>query len=311
MSYSERTERFFTNQVNDWDLARTNYSQLENVKTRSIPFEGFEVFVQFNPGRITSTAAKVDSKSIDARPCFLCEKNRPALQKGLAFEPGMTLLVNPFPIFKKHLTIVSDNHINQRISGNFGTMLNLASQLPGYQVFYNGPQCGASAPDHFHFQAGNKGFLPVEKEFKKGHLCSVLSSGHGIELWQWNGYKRSLFTLKGTEMDKMVSAFASFYTNFSVIQHDRPEPMLNILVSYESGEWIVHVFPRKAHRPVQFFAEGYDKIVLSPASVDLGGVVITPREEDFLKITKNDLADIFAQVSLDNGDLLPLIKEIL
>jgi hypothetical protein len=311
MNYSEKTEIFFNGQINDWDLAKANYRQLENVMARSVSFGDFEVLVQFNPGRITSTAAKVDSKSIEKRPCFLCAKNRPELQRGLAFGSGMTVLVNPFPIFKKHLTIVSDNHIDQRISGNFGTMLDLAVELTDYQIFYNGPQCGASAPDHFHFQAGNKGFLPIEEDFEGKQLCTLYSSQPGIEIWLWPGYSRSVLSFKGNNREKLINAFNSFYNVFAELQSEKPEPMLNILASHSSGNWIVHLFPRKAHRPMQFFAEGHCKILLSPASVDLGGVVITPREEDYLKIGRDDLDDIFRQVSLDNTDLLTLIENIL
>jgi hypothetical protein len=311
MSYSDKTESFFNAQINEWDLANLNYIQLENVRTRSVSFDGFEVLVQFNPGRITSTAAKVDSKSIETRPCFLCGQNRPTLQQGLVFKPGMTLLVNPFPIFKKHLTIVSDDHIDQRIYGNFGTMLDLALELTDYQVFYNGPQCGASAPDHFHFQAGNKGFLPVERDFTDNKLCKLHSAKTDIEVWHWPEYSRSVFSFKGNDREKLIRAFNAFYNRFAELQSDKPEPMLNILASYSSGEWIVHFFPRKIHRPAQFFAEGHCKILLSPASVDLGGVVITPREEDYLKITRDDLDDIFTQVSLESSYLLPLIENIL
>ena len=311
MNYSDKTEAFFNGQLSDWDLANTNYRQLENVRTRSVAFDGFEVLVQFNPARITSTAAKVDSRSIETRPCFLCGNNRPAQQQGLVFKPGMTVLVNPFPIFRKHLTIVSDDHVNQRISGNFRTMLDLAAELTEYQIFYNGPQCGASAPDHFHFQAGNKGFLPVENDFEGKLLCKLLASKPGTEVWSWPGYSRTLFSLKGNDRDNLINAFDAFYNKFAEMQNDKPEPMLNILASYSSGYWTIHIFPRKVHRPAQFFAEGDSKILLSPASVDLGGVVITPREEDYRKIKREDLDDIFRQVSLDNSDLLPLIEEIL
>lgn len=311
MNYSQSVEKLFENQVDEWELANANYKQLENVKTRSIDFDGFELLVQFNPGRITSSAAKVDARSIEARPCFLCGKNRPPQQRGLAFDPGMTLLVNPFPIFKKHLTIVAEEHIDQRISGNFMTMLMLAKKLPDYQIFYNGPQCGASAPDHFHFQAGNKGFLPIEKDFVNPGLCRKSIERQGIELWQWTGYGRAIITLKGSAQKKLTDAFEAFYERFASTQPDRPEPMLNILVSWDNAEWIIHIFPRKQHRPSQFFSEDNTKILLSPASVDMGGVIITPREEDYLKITRDDLTDIFNQVSLNSNEMVPLLIDLL
>ena len=300
----------FSSQVDEWELAKTNYRELEKVKTRSIAFDGFEVLIQFNPGRILSSSAKVDARSIEARPCFLCSKNRPPMQKGLSFEPGMTILINPFPIFKRHLTVVADKHVDQRIKGNFSTMMRLSEALPDFQIFYNGPQCGASAPDHFHFQAVNKGCLPVEHDFQAGGHCDLYSAIPGIGIWQWHGYKRGVLTLKGKARDKLEEAFDEFYRRFALMQPDRPEPMLNILASFAEGEWTVHIFPRGLHRPSQFYDEGTGRILLSPASVDMGGVVITPREEDFMKINKSDLTDIFNQVTLNENEVLTLITDL-
>ncbi len=311
MSYSDGVKELFESQLADWDLANANYKQLDNVKTRSLIFEDFQVLVQYNPGRITSSAAKVDTKSIEARPCFLCGKNRPAQQRGLAFGSDLTILVNPFPIFRKHLTIVANNHTDQRIGGNMMAMLDLARELPDYQIFYNGPQCGASAPDHFHFQAGNKGFLPIENDFLSETLCKLSVAKDDAELWQWAGYQRGLFSLKSASAERLAEVFDKFCCRFAALQTDRPEPMLNILASYDKGEWIVHLFPRKLHRPTQYFADDDSRILLSPASVDMGGVIITPREKDFLKINKDDLTDIFSQVSLSNNELLPLLMDLL
>lgn len=311
MDHSKTVNDLFSGQLSEWDLARVNYQQLDNVKTRTISFGIYDLIVQFNPGRITSSAAKVDSKSIEARPCFLCEKNRPAQQRGLKFGNDCTILVNPFPIFHRHLTIVSDDHTEQRILKPFRKMLLLAREIPEFVIFYNGPQCGASAPDHLHFQAGNKGFLPIENDFKRKATCSLYDLKGGTEIWRWGGYGRGIVTMKGTDIERLVAGFEEFYMRFAVLQPDRPEPMLNILAYFSGVDWIIHIIPRKLHRPSQFFAEGEEKIILSPASVDMGGVVITPREEDFDKITSSDISDIFRQVCLSDEELLPLISNIL
>lgn len=309
--YSQSVSDLFTGQLSEWDLARENYRQLDNVKVRKIFFAEFEITVQFNPGRITSSAAKVDTRSIEARPCFLCEKNRPAEQRGIPFEQNYIILINPFPIFRRHLTIVSDTHSDQRIAGNFMTMLGLAQALPEYVIFYNGPQCGASAPDHLHFQAGNKGFLPIEKDFENKSLCRKVAVDYGAELWSWQKYGRGIMTLKGTDKETLASTFENFYIKFARTQPDRPEPMLNILASCSDNTWIIHVIPRKLHRPACYFAEGEDKILLSPASVDIGGVFITPREEDFIKITSTDISEIFLQTCLTDKEILSLTEDIL
>jgi len=309
--YSDQINELFSAQLREWELARTNYSQLESVRIRNLDFGTFEVFVQFNPGRIRSSAAKVDAKSIEERPCFLCEKNRPSEQRGIIFENRLTILVNPFPIFNRHLTVPSVYHTDQRIRNNFDTMLSLCEAMSSYTVFYNGPQCGASAPDHLHFQAGNNGFMPVESDFRKGRHTTLLFSEPGIEVWKWKDYLRGIITLRGNERKKLGLIFDRFFTRLSDIQPDRPEPMLNILTEHSLDGWIIHIIPRKLHRPSQFFAPHDDQLMISPAAVDLGGVVIVPREEDFNRISKSDIEDIFRQVCFEESELTGLINEIL
>ena len=302
--YSESVDELFSGQLRDWELARVNYSQLSKVKTREFDLGGFRILVQFNPERMRSSTAKVDTRSIEARPCFLCLKNRPSQQMGVPFEKDMTILVNPFPIFTKHLTIPSEMHVDQRIKNNFGIMLRLAEAIPGFVIFYNGPQCGASAPDHFHFQAGNKKFLTIETDFAERKFVRLISKKPGINIWHWVGYMRGIMTLEGTDKDKLIQAFNNFFEKFSDFQPDKPEPMLNILAYYYPYGWVIHLIPRKLHRPLQFFAEGKEQIVLSPASVDLAGVIITPREEDFNKINGSDIKDIFSQVCFDENEIM-------
>jgi len=307
--YSDQIDKLFSEQLREWELARTNYSQLEKVRIRKFSFGTFEVLVQYNPERIRSSSAKVDAKSIGDRPCFLCAKNRPPEQRGIDLDNNLTILVNPFPIFKRHLTIPSELHTDQRIGNNFDTMLSLAEAMPLFTVFYNGPQCGASAPDHLHFQAGNIGFMPVENDFLSGRHPKLLSSDQGMEIWKWESYLRGIITLKGNDRKKLVRVFDRLFDRLSETQPGRPEPMLNILTGYSRDEWTIHIIPRKQHRPRQFFAEGDNQILISPAAVDLGGVIITPREEDFIRITKDDIEDIFRQVCFNESELGGLINE--
>ena len=301
--YSESIDKLFSVQLRDWELARVNYSLLSKVMTRELDFGEFRIFVQFNAERMRSSAAKVDAKSIEARPCFLCPANRPSQQTGVAFGKEMTILVNPFPIFPKHLTIPSEMHVDQRIKNNFENMLDLAQAIPDYVIFYNGPQCGASAPDHFHFQAGNKSFLPIEKDFEERKFVSLISHRGGVETWHWRGYMRGIVTLKGARRDGLVEIFNCFFEKLSAIQPDKPEPMLNILAYYYPDGWVIHLIPRKLHRPHQYFYAGENQILLSPASVDLGGVIITPRKEDFNKLSASDVKDIFDQVCFDENEI--------
>jgi hypothetical protein len=306
MDFSEKVNLLFTEQIREWDLAGTNYGLLSKVRTRKMDMGGFELILQFNPERIRSSVAKVDVKSIEERPCFLCPRNRPSEQKSLSFQGNLSVLVNPYPIFNRHLTIASEEHTDQRIAGNFGKMLDLAKELPEYLIFYNGPQCGASAPDHFHFQAGNRNFMPVEHDYILRRFTTSMCGQKGIEVWYWSGYLRGMITVEGDNIFKINDFFTEFYNKFSSIQPDKPEPMMNILAYFQTGKWIIHIIPRKLHRPSQFYANGNDQILLSPASVDLGGVFITPREEDFSRVTVNDIRDILSQVCMSDNEVLGL-----
>ena len=309
--FSLKVRDLFDQQLSEWPLARDNYYLLENVRVRSVPFGDFDIDIQYNPGRLTSSAARVDTRSVEARPCFLCEKNRPSEQIGIPFSEEYIILVNPFPIFRRHLTIVSVRHSPQRIKVNFGAMLRLSEALPEYVLFYNGPECGASAPDHQHFQAGNRGFLPLEKEYSNQVLREKVAVAGTTELWLWRGYDRGLMTLRGTDNGALETAFKNFYDRFSDTQPGRPEPMLNILSCYYEGVWTIHIIPRRIHRPECYFRDGDERILLSPASVDIGGVFITPREEDFNKITANDIKAILEEVCLNEDEMSALTKGIL
>ncbi len=311
IDYTYRVNKLFESQLGEWKLARDNYHQLESVLVRTIFFHAYEISVQFNPGRITSSAARVDARSIEARPCFLCEKNRPPEQQGVPYGIDYIMLINPFPIFPRHLTIVSQLHTPQRIDGSFDTMLRLAQSLPEFVLFYNGPQCGASAPDHLHFQAGNRGFLPIEKDYGNPDLCYMVSKAGETELWLWKNYDRGIMTLRGTDPEALENVFIRFRERFALMQPDRPEPMLNMLAYCTDDLWTVHIIPRRVHRPACYFAEGENKILLSPASVDIGGVFITPRQEDFNKITAYDILDILGEVCLGEEELNTLAIDLL
>lgn len=294
-----RVDDLFKEQFRNWKLAASNYKALEEVKTTILTVRGNEIEVQFNPARIVSSAAKVDAKSIKERACFLCLENRPAEQNGLSFLDKYTILINPFPIFSRHLTIPSVVHTPQRIKERIEDMLDLAAILDEYVVFYNGPRCGASAPDHFHFQAGNKGFLPFEKNWRKNSL-PICTTAYG-KIAQIADNLRSGWIIEGSGKSGVNYLFDAVYKLLAEKDPDE-EPMLNLLAWYESEKWVVVMFPRKKHRPDCFYAEGPKQLMVSPASVDLGGVFITPLEKDFERITSEVVADILCEVCLDKTE---------
>lgn len=307
---SKEVENLFFAQLRDWELAGNNYSGLGEVMIRTVVMEsGCRINIQFNPPRIRSSAARVDTKSISERPCFLCSGNLPPEQKGLDFRGKYSILVNPFPIFKRHLTIPLNDHEPQLIRGRFADMLNLAEALPGYTIFYNGPHCGASAPDHFHFQAGNKGFLPVEDEFHSFPPRVVAKHG-GCKIMTMDEYKRHTIVLAGNNVEDLDEAFTGIYDILHKMQDHEDEPMMNILASHEHDGWRVFIFPRKAHRPAQYFKSGREQVLISPASVDFGGVWITPREKEYSGLDAELINDIFSQVTLGRKEWETLLVKL-
>lgn len=305
---SQDIKALFTDQLENWPQAKANYEALKNVKSKDFDFGKYSIRVQFNPARIQSSAAKVDAKSIQERKCFLCPANLPSEQKGIPFGSAYQVLVNPFPIFPEHFTIPTYQHTDQLILDRFGDMLDLAREIDDNTIFYNGPKCGASAPDHAHFQAGVKGFLPIEKDINRISK-EIIYSKEGITVYAITEYLRNFFLLQASDKDLAVSFFKQLYTMLDMKDDDK-EPMMNIVAWYEQNEWYIAVFPRAKHRPDCFYAEGDDNLLISPASVDLGGVFITPLEKDFLKITEKDIETILKEICIDDTKMQSIIQEI-
>jgi len=283
-------------QVSNWELARTNFSGLKTVRTKSFDFGDFEVKVQFNPARMVSSGAKVDAKTIAERKCFLCAANRPTEQKSVEFD-NYEILVNPFPIFPEHFTIPHKEHINQQIKPYFADMLKLAKALDDYLIFYNGPRCGASAPDHMHFQAGTKDFLPLVNDYKrlKDTHAELLVESENVQLFSFNNYLRTVYCIESTNIESAGDSFEKLYTHYSTNENE--EPLMNIVCTFEADKWYTFVLPRKAFRPWQYTAEGDQQLLVSPATVEMCGIFITPVESHFEKITKEDVISILEQVS--------------
>lgn len=305
---AEEVEKMRYSQLQEWDLAKVNYDNLKNVETQTLYIGDTPVLVQFNPKRITSSAAKVDTKSIQERKCFLCPGNLPEQQKGIDFMGKYLILVNPFPIFPKHLTIPSYKHEPQQIKGKITDMLELAYSLQDYVFFYNGPKCGASAPDHLHFQAGNKGFLPIEKDldsFEKEDI--VLKTDIHISLLV--DYLCSALILESEDRSVIDEYFNRIYDALE-IKPEEYEPMMNVLAWYNQGKFKLCFFPREQHRPSCFFEEGENNILISPASVDMGGVFITPLQKDFDKIKREDVSKIIREVCIDKALLRKMTDQL-
>lgn len=310
---ADMSRALLAQQKDTWELPRKGYESLKSVETRNFEFDGFNVKVQFNPGRIVSSSAKVDAASIKERKCFLCYNHLPQEQKGIRYGSDYLILCNPFPIFTEHFTIPHIEHTPQRIDTSYSTALDLCRDLSAYYtVFYNGPKCGASAPDHLHFQAGEKFFMPIDQEYEniRETLGKKIADNGMLQIYAVDGYLRKFISFESSDKQQIETALDLYLKSYQKISAPGEEPMMNMLFFYGNGKWRVLAFPRDKHRPSYYFAEGDDNILLSPASVDMGGVLITPLEKDFLKITKDNIIDIFAQVTASEERFGYLTKEL-
>ena len=294
----------FDRQLAAWPEAARRYRDLQNIETKEIDLGGMPVRVQFNPARAVSTLARTDAAAIKARPCFLCRDNRPAQQEALPFEGcdgrRYEVLVNPFPIFPEHYTVPAVEHTPQRIAGRFPDMLRLAETFPDMVVFYNGPESGASAPDHFHFQMGCRGFLPVETHFDRLKPVTVMRPGRA-SIAVTSGYISGLPVITAPDGTSATAAFLRVLRSLPV-SPATGEPQLNILCWKETSadggpgaSFRIIVIPRKAHRPSCYFAPEDRSVRISPASVDLGGVFIVPAEEDYRRVNLQVLRTIIQE----------------
>lgn len=259
---------FFNNQLADWPLAAENYAKLDNIEYKDFDFGNFFLSAIFNPARAVSSFAKTDTESIKKRPCFLCTKNRPKEQYCLDFLGRYMILINPYPICPIHFTVTANEHEPQQITNRLDDFLELAARHEGYSALFNGAKAGASAPDHAHFQlVGNSFFRqPIEKDMSPiiTKECFVSSDRNEIQAW----------------LDGIFSK--------------KQEELCNIFCRHENGKWTTVVFPRIKHRPSYFFS---GEILSSPGAIDMTGNLIIAREEDFRKIDKTIIEDIYKQVS--------------
>jgi hypothetical protein len=291
-------------QARAWPMLAEGRGALAAARTRRIACSGFDVLLQYNPRRIVSTGAKTDPASIKARRCFLCVEHLPPEQQGILYRDHFLVLCNPAPIFDGHLTISSISHQPQILRPWIPTLLSLASDLsPSYTVLYNGARCGASAPDHLHFQSAPTGAIPVENDLASMQRWSEPLVLDDISVARAKEYGREVVLLIGSSAVKIAKVLEDL---LAVLPHDPEhpdEPKINVMASYGSHVYRLLVFPRIKHRPAAYFLEGDAKVTVSPAVVDIGGLIITPVEKDFNMLTASGVEGIFREVSATQRDV--------
>lgn len=281
-------------------MAAEGYASLQYAQIREIQSRTFSTWLQFNPRRIVSTGAKVDAHSIRQRRCFLCIENLPAEQQGVLYQNEFLLLCNPMPIFSAHYTISHIHHRPQLLAAHLETFLQLAQDLsPAFTVFYNGAQCGASAPDHLHFQAAPAGAIPLEHEAGNPARRDFVQKIAGIAVILLKEIGRAVVVLEGTNVEKLIHVLQQTLVKMQIILQIADEPRVNILCQYNAPQWRIILFPRRKHRPDIFFKEGDEKVLISPAAVDMGGLIVTPVEKDFRTVDAKLIEAIYEEVSWD------------
>ena len=291
--------RFFNRQLQTWPDVRQRYRDLHQVETCELVTDTITLQAQWNPARIASTGAKIDAKSIAERPCFLCAKNRPQEQMHRVIDGKYELLVNPFPILPIHFTLPTLKHQPQRILSMYDEMLRLAERNANLTLLYNGPHCGASAPDHAHLQAVSSGCLPLQQSWQRlsRNLVEVVKDEEDNGIWQVIDYPAAAFVIRSSNKTTGDGLFRRLYDALPPAE-DRSEPMMNIIMWQSDGVVLSVVLPRRKHRPACYTATGDAQYIISPGAVDMGGLIITPREQDFRRVTPELILDIYRELSL-------------
>lgn len=282
MNLNTDIDKLLIQQTKEWDLAQENFKSLETIQERELNLGKCIVRIQYNSKRIKSTGANVSKDAIKKRKCFLCSSNRPVAQRSIDYN-DYDILINPFPILKGHLTIAHKKHIPQSVD-YYIDMFELARSLDSFTILYNGAECGASAPDHLHFQACKKGLTQTEIDFKNCVGDRNISKAE---------YCRKLTIIKSRSIEDLSIKFKTILSNSIEYSSIYKDAKLNLMCRYDEGEWTLYVFHRKAHRPSSY---GVSYLV-SPGLIDMSGIIICPREEDYLNLNEKDVIKIYNEVS--------------
>jgi uncharacterized protein DUF4922 len=297
-----RIAALFAQQRAAWPALAEGEAALGMLKTQRLTEDGASVVVQANPARRRSTLAKVDARAVASRPCFLCPANMPAEERGIAWR-DLVIVPNPFPILPRHCTVPGRDHVPQRLDGNVGSLLALAAAVgPEMAAFYNGPKCGASAPDHFHFQACSAAPIPVLNEVQ------LHSDGHYRA--GYISFGRSVLAFASQNADDVQADVEQSLVTLRKLWQSEKEPMVNLLVHVRDGRHLAMLFPRGAHRPRRYFAEGAERLAVSPAALEMAGILVVAEAEQIDRVDTAVAREIYEDVSLDRGRFEQLVGAV-
>lgn len=320
LDYTDLIYATFLHQKLNWGMFSDGWNGFLSSEYKKFQFDWFQIKVQFNPTRFVSSSAKVDEESIKKRKCFLCIENLPEEQKGILFESKsqpherLIFLCNPAPIFNEHFTVSNVKHTPQQIFNNISMMIELAELCNNeYTVFYNGPKCGASAPDHFHFQACPAEDLITEKDFinhpERFHILHEKENVI-VRFITAENYLRNVIIISSKDKNGLKNYFQKFYRALQEINEIDIEPMMNIFALMRNNDYHIIIFPREKHRPDCYFAEGDANMLISPGLVDMCGIIITPLQKDFERINESIIRQVYSEVSLSTSKFQRLLEKL-
>lgn len=299
---------FYELQKKSWPAFTDACRNLESIRTRQLSCGRYDVTLQFNPARVVSGSAPVDPESIRKRPCFLCRGNLPPGQHGILYRNRYMILCNPAPIFDRHFTVVTLKHQPQDIMSSLSWLLQLATDAsPDYTVLYNGPACGASAPDHLHFQMIPSGTLPLLKELNELPPVKV---GTGVQIYAGKGFDRAVVVLASEDTEALKEQFVHLLKSAQDVFTTNDEPPVNVFCDHDKGCLRLTVFLRRKHRPDAYFAVGDKRIFVSPGAIDMAGVIITPLLKDFENLNCDTIRNIYREVSPDEETLEKIFRAL-
>jgi hypothetical protein len=293
----ERIDALFEQQRDTWPALRDGEAALGSLQRKTLSADGETVVVQVNPARRRSTHAKTDAAAVSARPCFLCPQNMPAEERGVTSE-DLVVLPNPFPVLPLHTTVAAREHRPQKIEGEVGKLLRLAMEVgPEMAAFYNGPRCGASAPDHLHFQAASADAMPI--------LSQIPSLPNGISAHE--SFGRKMLICSGADESELATEVKEIIRALQHVERVSEEPMVNMVAIYRGGRYLVILFPRAAHRPACYFQTGPQKLAVSPAVLEMCGILVTTEVDDFDRMDAATARAIYGEVSI-SGERFERLK---
>jgi len=301
-------EKLFETQKMNWPALADACCDLTSLRTREIICGSYKVQLQYNPIRALSSGAKIDAESIKKRPCFLCVGNLPDGQQGILYHKSYLVLCNPAPIFYQHFTILTLQHQPQEMGASLNSLLQMAADMsPEYAVFYNGPACGASAPDHLHFQMIPVSALPFLQTLKAASLVKEVSS---VRFYKADNLDRCVVILESKSREALLEQFDRFVKVTQKTILVKNEPLMNIFCIYENDIWRLVIFMRQKHRPDAYFATDDKRIFISPGALDMAGVMITPLLNDFNRLDSDIIRGIYREVSLPAEMMNIILSEV-